>query len=185
MLNLIYTDIKSNQKEAELEEFFELIEIDYRNICTNELRPMTQNSFDKSIFKKQAPSVLKTLTLNGQSHASNKPTDPPLPGFRELDSENISPREESDGTQESRLQGSMKKYLLPPIDARFSYTIVLDLDETLIHSKEKNGETKEVLVRPYAREFIKNFGKVFELVVFTAAVKEVSPAQPVRRLDPR
>ena len=127
MLNLIYTDIKSNQKEAELEEFFELIEIDYRNICTNELRPMTQNSFDKSIFKKQGPGVLKTLTLNGQSPASTKLVDPLLPGFRELDSENINPREETDEALESRPQSSMKKYLLPPIDARFPRGVAVRL----------------------------------------------------------
>jgi len=48
---------------------------------------------------------------------------------------------------------------------------VLDLDETLIHYVE-NGADSYFLVRPYCMEFLDELSKYFEIVVFTAGVKE-------------
>ena len=50
-----------------------------------------------------------------------------------------------------------------------TYTLVLDLDETLIHYYEENGEEK-YRVRTGAYEFIKEMAKYYELVVFTAGL---------------
>jgi len=49
------------------------------------------------------------------------------------------------------------------------YTLVLDLDETLIHSNQVDDK---VLVRPGAKEFIKELTSCYEVVVFTAGIKE-------------
>lgn len=130
-----------------------MIEVDYKNICTNEPRSTVSNKvYISSIFN---------TNIN-----SNRDTD-------------------SSSLDISRSHSSSKKYLLPPIHNKYKYTVVLDLDETLIHSLEKNGETKEILIRPHARDFINTFGKMYELVIFTAAVKEVYLYNIVCRLDNR
>ena len=85
-----------------------------------------------------------------------------------------------------------KKFILPQktddkIDKK---TLVLDLDETLIHSQHfpfsssksdivlkldlENNEPHDfhVLIRPGAKEFIKKMNKLYELVIFTASVSK-------------
>jgi Dullard-like phosphatase family protein len=54
------------------------------------------------------------------------------------------------------------------------YTLVLDLDETLIHFKANpnNEESGTIQIRPYLYQFLDNVKKYYELVVFTAATKE-------------
>jgi Dullard-like phosphatase family protein len=51
------------------------------------------------------------------------------------------------------------------------YTLVLDLDETLVHYIETQG-TGQYLSRPYAENFLKEMSKHYEIIVFTAAVQE-------------
>jgi Dullard-like phosphatase family protein len=86
-----------------------------------------------------------------------------------------------------------EKLLLPPKSKEFSNkkTLILDLDETLVHSSftpfEKNDVVLNVdfegvmyniyvLIRPDAELFIKSVGKFFELVIFTASIsKYASP----------
>lgn len=62
---------------------------------------------------------------------------------------------------------------LPPNTTQHRFTLVLDLDETLVHYEE-NGEEAQFLVRPYAQQFLAKMGKYFEIVIFTAAVKQVN-----------
>ncbi len=54
------------------------------------------------------------------------------------------------------------------------YTLVLDLDETLIHFKANpnNEESGTIQIRPYLYQFLDNIKKYYELVVFTAATQE-------------
>ena len=85
-----------------------------------------------------------------------------------------------------------QKLLLPPKPHNLTKkTLILDLDETLVHSSftpfEKNDIVLNVdfegvmyniyvLVRPDAELFIKTVGKYFELVIFTASIsKYASP----------
>ena len=86
-----------------------------------------------------------------------------------------------------------EQLLLPPKSAEFSQkkTLILDLDETLVHSSftpfEKNDIILNidfegtiykiyVLVRPDAELFINEVGKLFEVVIFTASIsKYASP----------
>jgi CTD small phosphatase-like protein 2 len=61
---------------------------------------------------------------------------------------------------------------LPPIDKnKYNYTLVIDLDETLIHYIEEENKSF-IQVRPYVPYFLIEMGKYFELVIFTAAEKE-------------
>ena len=54
------------------------------------------------------------------------------------------------------------------------YTLVLDLDETLIHFKANpnNEESGTIKIRPYLYQFLDKIKKYYELVVFTAATQE-------------
>lgn len=77
-------------------------------------------------------------------------------------------------------------------------TLVLDLDETLVHSQFKQIENPDIilpveiegqicqiyiLVRPGVREFLDRMAKHYELVVFTASLSKY--AEPlVQQLDP-
>ena len=88
---------------------------------------------------------------------------------------------------------SMKKDLMCPRKkdccqpAEPEVTLVLDLDETLIHSTSVRTDPKdeEILVRvgnslekyyvklrPFLKEFLERLSKIFELVIFTASIKE-------------
>ena len=52
-----------------------------------------------------------------------------------------------------------------------TYTLVLDLDETLVHFfYTPSGGT--FLIRPYCLEFLEEMSKIFEIIIFTAALKE-------------
>ena len=67
-------------------------------------------------------------------------------------------------------------------------TLVLDLDETLVHSQfqpfdvpsditlkiELEDELHDihVMVRPGVKEFLENMGKIYEIVIFTASVSK-------------
>lgn len=96
--------------------------------------------------------------------------------------------------------------LLPPQrpDHRHKNTLVLDLDETLVHSSASrsshnpnsthdiklplildDGQRCEVFVkmRPFVHDFLRSVGRMFEIVIFTASVsKYASPLISV--LDP-
>ena len=63
---------------------------------------------------------------------------------------------------------------LPPLtgkDKDTLYTLVLDLDETLIHNVEY-GQDSFFLVRPGCVQFIELMAQYYEIVIFTAALQE-------------
>ena len=64
---------------------------------------------------------------------------------------------------------------LPKILQNFStrLTLVVDLDETLIHYAEIPDQLDELRVRPYVQYFLNELSKFYEIVIFTAAVQEV------------
>lgn len=62
--------------------------------------------------------------------------------------------------------------------------LMLDLDETLITTETQNERQQlRVLVRPYAREFIKHCSKHWNLALFTASTRKYAESI-VQRLDP-
>ena len=61
---------------------------------------------------------------------------------------------------------------LPKLDkSKYKYTLVLDLDETLVHYVEEENSAY-VQVRPYADYFLKELSQHFEIVLFTAAEED-------------
>ena len=66
----------------------------------------------------------------------------------------------------------VKAPYLPEIDhSKYKYTLVVDLDETLVHYVEEE-EKAYVQVRPYAEYFLSEMAKYFEIVIFTAASED-------------
>ena len=61
--------------------------------------------------------------------------------------------------------------LLPAKSSNLEYTLVLDLDETLIHCKRQENKGR-ILLRPHVKEFLTEMSKYYEIVVFTAADKQ-------------
>lgn len=72
----------------------------------------------------------------------------------------------------SQYANKPKPPFLPPKEKNVKYTLVLDMDETLIHTKEIQNGKSLFLERPYCQEFLDEMDKHYEIVVFTAAVKE-------------
>jgi TFIIF-interacting CTD phosphatase-like protein len=60
------------------------------------------------------------------------------------------------------------------------YTLVLDLDETLIHF---DAQTKQFRSRPYCLSFLRTLSQFFEIVIFTAATKNYAD-QIIDAIDP-
>lgn len=68
-------------------------------------------------------------------------------------------------------------------DPNKKYTLVLDLDETLIHYNEEDEENGKVNFRPFLDEFLIDMRQHFNLIVFTASLQEY--ADPILdHLDP-
>lgn len=53
------------------------------------------------------------------------------------------------------------------------YCLVLDLDETLVHYFEVGSEGT-FLVRPGCDQFLTEMAEIYEVVIFTAAMQDVS-----------
>ena len=68
------------------------------------------------------------------------------------------------------------KYLLPPIKSDKEYTLVLDLEDTLIHSQRNfnfknklcNINKKLIIFRPYLFEFLSQMKSLYELILFSS-----------------
>jgi len=58
---------------------------------------------------------------------------------------------------------------LPALPEGKEYTLVLDLDETLIHYKD---DEKYYLVRPGVSQFLEELSHLFDIIIFTAGVKK-------------
>ncbi len=61
---------------------------------------------------------------------------------------------------------------LPAMQKNTKYTLVLDMDQTLIHTKQIRNDKSIFLIRPYCHQFLDQMNKYYEIVIFTAAVKQ-------------
>ncbi|KAI0473744.1 NIF-domain-containing protein [Xylariaceae sp. FL0804] len=115
----------------------------------------------------------------------SKPVPPPPPGPVPVSAPPVVTEEEQPVISEE----SQQRYLLPPIEPRLKgrKCLVLDLDETLVHSSfkilhqadftipveiEGNYHNVYVIKRPGVDQFMKRVGELYEVVVFTASVSK-------------
>ena len=81
----------------------------------------------------------------------------------------------------------VESYLPPlPAEQRSKYTLVLDLDETLVHSTSdlSNPDGSGLQVRPGAVEFVEELADYYELVIFTAGTQDYAD-WALRFVDPK
>ena len=73
----------------------------------------------------------------------------------------------------SSIKNNIKDFapFLPAINPKYKYTLVLDMDETLIHYFFTNISGM-FFVRPYCFEFLKELNELYEIVTFTAGTKD-------------
>ena len=65
----------------------------------------------------------------------------------------------------------VKAPYLPDNKSGKDYTLVLDLDETLVHYFETNGKGK-YNIRPSCHKFLREMAEYYEVVIFTAAMQD-------------
>ena len=80
-------------------------------------------------------------------------------------------------------------FLLPPLNSTIKkeedkreYTLVLDMDETLIHVDPKRPHV--VGIRPNCRKFMAEMAKLFEIIIFTCGLKDYAE-YCLAKLDPK
>ncbi|KAL8657284.1 MAG: hypothetical protein Q9226_002072 [Calogaya cf. arnoldii] len=128
-----------------------------------------------------APPATTQETSIQSPPQTNLPPPPPPPNPGRLSAANRRPS--------NSVTGDQPKGLLPPMADRFrgKKCLVLDLDETLVHSSFKilhqadftipveiEGQYHNVYVikRPGVDQFMKRVGELYEVVVFTASVSK-------------
>ncbi|EGR26975.1 NLI interacting factor-like phosphatase family protein, putative [Ichthyophthirius multifiliis] len=86
--------------------------------------------------------------------------------------QNKAQNNETEESEEEEIKiGSIQPPYIPPQKNPEKYTLVLDLDETLVHYQEME-DGGQFLVRPYAEQFLEEMAQYYEIVIFTAALSE-------------
>ena len=111
-----------------------------------------------------------------------------LSHYNEIDNEqkNIINTSSDDKNDNSFNEEEPKEPYLKPINPKYKYTLVLDLDETLVHfisDDESDEKSAYIQIRPGAEEFIKDLSEYYEIVIFTAAHKNYADLV-IDALDP-
>jgi NLI interacting factor-like phosphatase len=76
------------------------------------------------------------------------------------------------GQTEDNLPTVYPPFLSAKLANSKEYTLILDLDETLVHYYETESEG-HVLVRPGTEDFLVKMSQYYEIVIFTAALQDV------------
>ena len=190
-LMLIRPIIESNDNNKKFkEDIIEPINIDFK---TNKKKNYFETLKDK-IF---SPGDLEPLKNESKNEKLFSELTKKLSNINNI---NSNPLKSNIETRKTNLNGNSKylpekKYFLSK-----KKTLILDLDETLVHSAFKSFYLKEdikfnmiydgkehtiyVLKRPFVDEFLEKMSHLFELVIFTASIPDY--ANPLlNKLDPR
>jgi import inner membrane translocase subunit TIM50 len=119
----------------------------------------------KKVIDNYEKSIPESVALAGRSYAD----------WREGMEENV--KQFSDPSSEKLLPE------LPPQAAQFMRTLVLDLDETLVHSEWRRERGWRTFKRPGVDEFLRHISQFYEVVVYTGQLSTYG--DPImERLDP-
>ncbi|OBT56212.1 hypothetical protein VE04_02748 [Pseudogymnoascus sp. 24MN13] len=149
----------------------------------------TNNEVDTTVNTSDSGEGNTTKDVEGdqQTNTANTtlPPPPPIAGA----GTNSTALSQTQGPSVADTVEEKQQWLLPPIEPRFNgkKCLVLDLDETLVHSSFKilhqadftipveiEGQYHNVYVikRPGVDQFMKRVGELYEVVVFTASVSK-------------
>lgn len=149
-------------------------------------RTESQEEKDQDIEMKDVPLSASEVPHDDDESSSEAKHEPDLPPPPPLEQRRDAVR---DQTSEISASEPQQKYLLGPLRPEFKgkKCLVLDLDETLVHSSFKilaqadftipveiEGQYHNVYVikRPGVDQFMKRVGELYEVVVFTASVSK-------------
>jgi len=124
-------------------------------------------SLDRKSLNQFATIALKVLLFGELDANKNKSMQNCLPSNLNLQ-KNI-----NNIQMGSSIKNNIKDFppFLPPINPKYKYTLVLDMDETLIYYFFTNTSGM-FFVRPYCFEFLKELNDLYEIVTFTAGTKD-------------
>ena len=122
-------------------------------------------SIDKKTLNQFGIIALKTLLFGELQENKNK-------AMRNCTASNLN-KNMNDVFMGSSIINNIKDFppFLPPINPKYKYTLVLDMDETLIHYFFTNVSGM-FFVRPYCFDFLKELNELYEIVTFTAGTKD-------------
>ena len=139
------------------------------------------------------PPAPEPVPMTSQNAAAqNAETKKPDPNQSLLSSSNTANETKSSDREDSVSSTEYSGNLLPPLtpENKGKKCLVLDLDETLVHSSFKPISKPDfiipveidrvvhhvyVLKRPYVDEFLLRASKHYEIVIFTASLSKVCP----------
>ena len=75
------------------------------------------------------------------------------------------------------------KPALPPKTSKKEYTLILDLDETLVHCEDEETDDSRLNIRPDCHEFLKKVSQFYEVIIFTASLQEYAD-WAIDKIDP-
>ncbi|CDW71328.1 nli interacting factor-like phosphatase family protein [Stylonychia lemnae] len=137
------------------------------------------SSFDDhyQTFESKTPQNRKNLQITQDEEISTDKITERLENLDEdyiIEQENVSSMTDLTSKNIIGIQISLPIHpYLPPISSNREYTLVMDLDETLIHYDVDDQEQEGFyLIRPGALKFLYEMKHFFEIVVFTAAIPE-------------
>ena len=155
-----------------------------QNIQNNESKEIQQINHKRAKSTNKFKYIKNSQNINLNSIISNIQNKNQSKHYQTTSSFNKNKNFHSLSPNNSKLKSI---YLLPPKTSN-KKTLVLDLDETLVHSGfipfeypsdliiqiELENEIHDihVLVRPYVKEFLEAMSKRYELVIFTASISK-------------
>ena len=149
-------------------------------------------TLNSSIFNSSQSFTMESLTLDTLTMTNYRPDDKEelknsISFFQCCKKSNVPTNNpQNNGQNSNKIEINKNSILLPPqlSEDKDKITLVLDLDETLVHSSflgiphadfrfvigiEQNPVGVFVCIRPGAERFLRELGNLFEIVIFTAS----------------
>ena len=152
-----------------------------------------EENFHKSKSYKNMDIIVDNINYNNNDNNNNKKNDENDNDENKIDdsdNNNDIHYNKNENNEESMNAKKIKNKNATPLTLPLpsyssKYTLILDLDETLIYSqrnisyklkKKENINKKRIILRPGLREFLKEMKKIFELIIFSSGtVDYVNP----------
>ena len=157
--------------------------------CLNMLKIKIENEIKNEIYANLNPAFnsisLMLININNKSILTYINNSINVILYSILDKNNI----KLDNNKYDKIKINDSVPYLPPIDNKYKYTLVLDMDETLIHFVYKNKNIKNMItydmleqndlnelgmfmLRPYTKYFFEKLKNLYEIIIFTNGIKE-------------